>query len=69
MLQTGQRFSYSSIKLPLGLSRNQLLVSANLFIFAVLFVSRYYFSFCLIMALMQTVLDHCQRCNAHSFSW
>jgi len=37
MLQTGHRFSYSSIKLPLGLCRNHLLVSANLFIFAVLF--------------------------------
>ena len=69
MLQTGQRFSYSSIKLPLGLCRNHLLVSANLFIFAVLFVSRYYFLFCLIMALLQTVLDHCQQCNAHLFSW
>ena len=62
-------FLYSSIKQPLGLCRNHLLVSANLFIFAVLVVSRHYFSFCLIMALLQTVLDHCQRCNAHLFSW
>jgi len=69
MLQMGQCFSYSSIKLPLGLCRNYLLVCANLFIFAVLFLIRYYFSFCLIMALLQTVPDHCQQRNAHLFSW
>lgn len=69
MLQTGQRLFYSSIKLPLGLFRNHLLVSTILFIFAVLSVTCYYFPFCLIMALLQTVLDHCQQCNAHLFSW
>lgn len=68
MLQTGKRFSYSSIKRPLGLCRNHLLVSTNLFIFAVLFVSCYYFPFCLIMALLQTMPDHSQKRYAHLFS-
>ena len=45
------------------------LVYTILFIFAVLSVTCYYFSFCHIMALLQTVLDHCQQCNAHLFSW